>query len=72
MAPKRKLDEAEKADEADRSIQEVILKIDEVRITTCIDPEDHLARVVAALEGLRPGIGVVGTQEQEEYLAKGL
>jgi cell division GTPase FtsZ len=69
MAPKRKLEEAEEADE---SIQDIISKILEVRITTSIDPEDHQVRVMAALEGLRPGIGVIGTREQEEQLAKGL
>lgn len=66
MAPKRK------PEEADESIQYVISKINEVSVTTRIDPEDHQVRVMAALEGLRPGIGVVGTQEQEEQLATGL
>jgi hypothetical protein len=69
MAPKRKLEEAEEVDEF---IQDVISKVKEVKVTTRIDPEDHQARVMAALEGLRPGIGVVGTREEEEQLAKGL
>jgi cell division GTPase FtsZ len=69
MAPKRKLEEAKEADEF---IQDVISKVKEVKVTTRIDPEDRQARVMAALEGLRPGIGVIGTREQEEQLAKGL